>query len=257
MSLTYFISDVHLGELPLDQEQERVDIFLGFLKSLETKADRIFFVGDLFDFWFEYKQAIPKKHFATLHQLARLREHNIELHYLPGNHDFWLGEFFQRELGIQTYDDDWSGEIEGKKFYLFHGDGIAKKDVGYRLLRRFLRFPLNLKIFRLLHPDWGIPFARLVSGSSRHYTNHIKLNDHRDYIEFAQTKFKEGFDYVLMGHRHNPYVHDENGKKYINLGDWLMNYTYAVFDGHQLRLERLDSKDFVAKGMKAQRSKGT
>ena len=257
MSLTYFISDVHLGELPLDQEQERVDIFLGFLKSLETKADRIFFVGDLFDFWFEYKQAIPKKHFATLHQLARLREHNIELHYLPGNHDFWLGEFFQRELGIHTYDDDWSGEIEGKKFYLFHGDGIAKKDVGYRLLRRFLRFPLNLKIFRLLHPDWGIPFARFVSGSSRHYTNHIKLNDHRDYIEFAQTKFKEGFDYVLMGHRHNPYVHDENGKKYINLGDWLMNYTYAVFDGHELRLERVDGEAICSKGTEAQTSKGT
>ena len=240
MSLTYFISDVHLGELPPDREQVRVDIFLGFLKSLETKADRIFFVGDLFDFWFEYHQAIPKKHFSTLHQLARLREHNIELHYLPGNHDFWLGEFFQKEMGIHTYDDDWSGEIEGKKFYLFHGDGIAKKDVGYRILRRFLRFPLNLKIFRLLHPDWGIPFARFVSGSSRHYTNHIKLNDHHDYIEFAQAKFKEGFDYVLMGHRHNPYVHDENGKKYVNLGDWLMNYTYAVFDGHELRLEKLE-----------------
>ncbi len=239
MGLTYFISDVHLGELPPERENNRVEIFLEFLRSLESKAERIFFVGDLFDFWFEYKYAIPKKHFATLHQLARFREHNIELHYLPGNHDFWLGDFFKNELDVYTYSNDWSGILGGKKFYLFHGDGVAKKDVGYRILRRFLRFPLNLKLFRLLHPDWGIPFARFVSGSSRQYTNHIKLNDHHDYIDFARTKFAEGFDYVIMGHRHNPFVHEENTKKYINLGDWLVNYSYAVFDGQELRLERL------------------
>lgn len=239
MGLTYFISDVHLGELPPDREQARVDKFLGFLRSLESKAERIFFVGDLFDFWFEYKYVIPKKYFPTLHQLARLKENNIELHYLPGNHDFWLGEFFQKQLGIHTYDNDWSGVLGNKKFYLFHGDGVAKKDVGYRMLRRFLRFPVNIKLFRLIHPDWGIPFARFVSGSSRQYTNQIKLNDHSDYIEFAQKKFNEGFDYVLMGHRHNPFVHEEQGKKYINLGDWLVNYTYAVFDGRELKLESL------------------
>jgi UDP-2,3-diacylglucosamine hydrolase len=239
MKNTYFISDVHLGELPPEKEAARVSTFLNFLKSLEDKAERIFFVGDIFDFWFEYKQAIPKKHFATLHQMARLREHNIELHYLPGNHDFWLGDFFDTALGIHTYENDWSGELNGKKFYLFHGDGIAKKDVGYRMLRRFLRRPLNIKLFRLLHPDWGIPFARFVSGSSRQYTNHIKLNDHSDYIEFAQQKFIQGYDYVLMGHRHNPIEHVEDGKKYINLGDWLGNYTYAVFDGKDLKLQKL------------------
>jgi UDP-2,3-diacylglucosamine hydrolase len=159
------------------------------------------------------------------------------MHYLPGNHDFWLGEFFQRELGIHTYNDDWEGEIAGKKFYLFHGDGIAKKDVGYRMLRRFLRFPVNLRLFRWLHPDLGIPFARFVSGSSRQYTNQIKLNDHSDYIEFARVKFDQGFDYVIMGHRHRPFVHQENGCKYLNLGDWLENFSYGVFDGKDLQLK--------------------
>jgi len=240
MGLTYFISDVHLGELPPDREQARVEKFLGFLRSLESKAERIFFVGDLFDFWFEYKYVIPKKHFPTLHQLARLRENNIELHYLPGNHDFWLGEFFQKQLGIHTYDDDWSGVLGNKKFYLFHGDGVAKKDGGYRMLRRFLRSPVNIKLFRLIHPDWGIPFARFVSGSSRLYTNQIKLNDHSDYIDFAQKKFNEGFDYVLMGHRHNPFVHAEGDKKYINLGDWLVNDSYAVYDENELNLTILN-----------------
>jgi UDP-2,3-diacylglucosamine hydrolase len=240
MEKTYFISDVHLGELPPVKEQERVTRFISFLQQLESQASRIFFVGDLFDFWFEYKYAIPKKHFPTLHQLARLREKNIEIHYLPGNHDFWLGEFFEKELGIHTYDNEWTGEMGGKKFYLFHGDGVAKKDVGYRMLRRFLRNKINLKLFRLIHPDCGIPFARFVSGSSRQYTNNIKLNDHDDYLQFARDRFTEGYDYVIMGHRHNPIEYKHDGKKYINLGDWLENFTYAVFDGRELRLERLE-----------------
>ena len=236
MGLTYFISDVHLGELPPALEAKRVKLFVDFLHRLEEDAERIFFVGDLFDFWFEYESVIPKKHFATLHQLARMHDRHIEMHYLPGNHDFWLGSFFDRELGIKTYADDWTGVIDGKTFYLYHGDGIAKKDVGYRILRRFLRHPWNIRIFRWLHPDIGIPLARYVSGSSRQYTNRIKLNDHSDYIDYARIKFEQGFDYVIMGHRHKPFEYKENGRKYINLGDWLENFSYAVFDGSDLQI---------------------
>ncbi len=237
MPLTYFISDVHLGEKAPDEEKERVLHFLSFLKSIESKADKIFFVGDLFDFWFEYKYVIPKRYFSVLHQLKNFAEKNIEMHYLTGNHDFWLGEFFTKEMGITIHENDWSGVIDGKKFYLFHGDGVAKKDVWYRFLKRILRNKTNIKLYRLLHPDLGIPFARLVSGSSRLYTNQINLNDNDDYIEFAKTKLKEGFDYVIMGHRHTPMEIEENGRKYINLGDWLVNFSYAVFDGQKLKLE--------------------
>jgi UDP-2,3-diacylglucosamine hydrolase len=237
MALTYFISDVHLGTLAAEKEQIQVDHFLSFLRSLETTAGRVFFVGDLFDFWFEYKYVIPKKYFSILYQLARLKENNIELHYLPGNHDFWLGEFFRKELNIQCYAHDWSGEIAGKKFYLFHGDGIAKKDVGYRFLKKILRKNINLKLFRLLHPDLGIPLARIVSGSSRHYTDQIKLNSEQDYIEFANRMFQQGFDYVVMGHQHQPRIYETGQKKYINLGDWLTHYSYASFDGSELLLK--------------------
>jgi len=237
MGLTYFISDVHLGELPPEHESERVTIFKEFLHQLEDVADRIFFVGDLFDFWFEYTYVIPKKHFQILRQLSRLSDRGIEMHYLPGNHDFWLGGFFDRELGIHTYSDDWQGEIDGKKFYLFHGDGIAHKDTGYRILRKFLRMPFNIRLFRWLHPDLGIPFARFVSGSSRQYTNQLKLNDHNDYIAFARKKFELGFDYVIMGHRHKPFIHTDKECKYVNLGDWLENFSYGVFDGNDLRIE--------------------
>jgi UDP-2,3-diacylglucosamine hydrolase len=237
MGNTYFISDVHLGELPIEKEIIKISLFINFLKSLENSAERIFFVGDLFDFWFEYKYVIPKKYFIILRQLAKLREKNIEIHYLPGNHDFYLGTFFKDELGIHTYRNDWSGTIYNKKFYLYHGDGVAKNDKGYRILKRILRNPLNIKLFRLIHPDLGIPFARFISGSSRQYTDRINLKDHKDYIKFARERFIEGFDYVIMGHRHDPLSHEEGGKKYINLGDWLTNFSYAIFDGNDLKID--------------------
>lgn len=239
MQKVYFISDVHLGARPDFEEKERISKFLHFLREIENKADKLFIVGDLFDFWFEYKYVIPKRYFSTLYQLKRLREKNIEIHYLTGNHDFWLGEFFSKEIGIITHENDWSGEIEGKKFYLYHGDGVAKNDSGYRFLRKVLRNRFNLKLYRWLHPDMGIPFARFVSGSSRLYTNNIDLKDKDDYVEFAKTKLNSGFDYVLMGHRHNPLEINENGKKYINLGDWLVHFSYAEFDGNELSLKHI------------------
>ena len=237
MSLIYFISDIHLGAKSEKEEKDRVTKFLNFLKEIENKAQKIFIVGDLFDFWFEYKYVIPKRYFSVLHQLKKFQEKNIEVHYFTGNHDFWLGDFFSTEMGIIIHENDWSGTIDGKKFYLYHGDGIAKKDSGYRFMKKILRNKTNLKIYRWLHPDIGIPFARFISGSSRHYTDRIDLNDNDDYIEFARGKFEEGYDYVLMGHRHNPLEINENGKKYINLGDWLIHFSYAVFDGKSLELK--------------------
>jgi UDP-2,3-diacylglucosamine hydrolase len=242
MSIAYFISDVHLGELPKEQEINRVNHFLHFLMKIEQSAECIFIVGDLFDFWFEYKYVIPKKYFNLLTQLARLRQKNIEIHYLTGNHDFYLGRFFEEELGIKTYKGDWQGTIDNKRFYLYHGDGIAKRDSGYRLLKKIIRSPISIKLYRLIHPDIGIPFARFVSGSSRKYTNNINLRDYNDYIEFAKKRFDEGFDYVIMGHRHDPVVHEENGKKYVNLGDWLTNFSYGVFDGNDLKIEFINKK---------------
>jgi len=242
MSLIYFISDIHLGAKSQEEEKDRVSYFLKFLQSIEDKAEQIFFVGDIFDFWFEYKYAIPKRHFSVLHQFKRFADKNIKMHYLTGNHDFYLGEFFFKEMGIITHDEDWSGTISGKNFYLYHGDGVAKKDYGYRMLKRILRNKLNIRLYRMIHPDLGIPFAKFVSGSSRYYTSQINLKDHNDYIEFAKVKFKEGYDFVLMGHKHTPLEITEENKKYINLGDWLVNFSYAVFDGNNLKLEYFKNK---------------
>ncbi len=237
MAVAYFISDVHLATELSVEEQHKQERLNQFFKTIRSDATHLFIVGDFFDFWFEYKYVIPKAYFIFLYALKELSDAGVEIHYLAGNHDFALGTFLDEYVGIKTWPEESTIELDGKKFYLFHGDGIAKSDGPYRVLRKILRNSVNQKLFRWLHPDMGIPFARLASGTSRSYTNQNNhLRDESDYIEFARNKFAEGFDYVLMGHRHNPLEHEENGHKYINLGDWLQNFTYASFDGEQLKL---------------------
>ena len=237
MARAYFISDLHIGASDDKTDFDRQEKFIRFLDSIKTDATHIFFVGDFFDFWFEYNYVIPKKYFNILVELKQLSDQGIEMHYLAGNHDFYLGRFFDEYLKIQTHLDEYTFKLNDKSFYVWHGDGLAAKDGGYRFVKRIMRNRWNLKFFRLLHPDFGIPLARYISGSSRQYTNQLNhLRDESDYTNFADKKFAEGYDYVIMGHRHNPLVHRQGEKKYINLGDWIDKYTYALFDGEQLQM---------------------
>jgi len=243
MIKAYFISDLHLGaNNPTEDENQK--LFIKFLDQISETATHLYIVGDLFDFWFEYKYVIPKKYFVILHKLKGLVDKGIEINYLAGNHDFYMGSFFSESLKIKTWQDEFTFSLGGKRFYLWHGDGLAKKDAGYRFLKKILRNKYNIKIFRWLHPDWGFPFARFVSGSSRKYTNQINNErDETDYIDFAEKKFDEGYDYVMMGHRHNPLVHEKNEHMYINLGDWIIKFSYAEFDGKKLRLKYYKEDD--------------
>ncbi|NOG45251.1 MAG: UDP-2,3-diacylglucosamine diphosphatase [Calditrichaeota bacterium] len=239
MVKAYFLSDIHLGTDDSPEEHKRQKVFLDFLYNIKNEASHIYFVGDLFDFWFEYNYVVPKKYFEFLHCFRSLTEKGIKLYYLAGNHDFSLGTFFDNYVKIETYHDEYTFELADKKFYLWHGDGLGKKDGGYRFLKKVMRNRINQKLFRLLHPDFGIPFARFVSGSSRLYTNQLNhLRDESDYFEFAEKQFLNGFDYVMMGHRHNPLVHQVGEKKYINLGDWINHFSYAFFNGQTLELKK-------------------
>ncbi len=232
----YFISDLHIGANQSNVEFERQKFILSFLRQIKENATHLFIVGDLFDFWFEYKQVIPKKYFRFLVLFDEMIQNGIKIYYLAGNHDFALGQFFKNELGIGTFQDHFEIELSGRRFFLLHGDGIDSGDRGYRILKRILRNPTNQKLFRLIHPDLGIPLARLISGSSRHYSQRMPPKNEQDYYRFAEAKFTEGFDYVIMGHRHNPLIHRVGDHLYINLGDWLVNNTYALFDGSNLNL---------------------
>lgn len=240
----YFVSDIHLGINDTEEENSREQIFYNFLQNKKNEMTHLYIVGDLFDFWFEYKKVIPKAHFKFLSLFKELKECGVEIHYLAGNHDFYLGTFFDTYLGIKTWMDAYSFTLNGKNFYLWHGDGLGKKDGGYRFLKRIMRNKFNTKLYRLLHPDFGIPLARYLSGSSRKYTNQLNhLRDESDYFKFAEKQFKNGNDFVLMGHRHNPLVHTVGAKKYINLGDWIRHFTYAYFDGEDLMLKKLDNNE--------------
>ena len=175
-----------------------------------------------------------------------MTDQGIKIHYLAGNHDFYLGHFFDDYLNIKTWSDEYKFNLKGKNFYIWHGDGLGKKDGGYRFLKKVMRNKFNQRLFRLIHPDFGITLARWFSGSSRKYTNQLNhLRDESDYINFAEKQFAIGMDYVLMGHRHNPLVHTVGDKKYINLGDWIVNFTYAVFDGQDLELKHFKDHEEI------------
>ncbi len=240
----YFISDAHLSCKAGDWEDQKHQKIRSFFKSIEQQASHLYIVGDFFDFWFEYKYAIPKGHFTLLYELKKLVDRGVEIHYLAGNHDFALGTFFDQTMGIKTWPEEMNFELGGKTFFLFHGDGLAREDNSYRVLRRILRSRFNQKIFRWLHPDLGIPLARFISGSSRKYTNQMNdTRDESDYIKFAEEKFEQGFDYVLMGHRHNPLTHKKGEHIYLNLGDWLGHFTYACFNGTELALHKYSEEN--------------
>ncbi len=235
MGNTYFFSDVHLGMAETEAQDQREEKLLAFLEHVRQTGERLFIVGDLFDFWFEYRTVIPRGYMRTLSALGNLRELGVELHYVAGNHDFWIRDFLTSEMEIQVHFDPIEYTINGKRFYLNHGDGIAKNDGPYRFMKRIFRNRTNIFLYSLLHPDLGIPLAKWVASLSRSHQNG-KLIDDSDYRELAMQKFQEGFDYVIFGHLHNPTLQEYGNKTYVNLGDWIDHFTYALFDGEEMKL---------------------
>lgn len=162
--MIYFVSDLHLGVLPRDEDKLREDKFLDFLDMIKADCERLYMVGDIFDYWFDYKTVIPKEFYRTLAKLKELSDAGIRIEYLMGNHDFGHRDFFSDELGIEVIESDIEREHNGKKFYISHGDGKADNDTGYLILRAILRNKISNKIYRFIHPDLGIGLA---SGSSK------------------------------------------------------------------------------------------
>ena len=242
MANSYFISDAHLGMSDSISEELKEKNLLSFFDHVAKTGERLFIVGDLFDFWFEYRTVIPRGYTRILSGLSRLNEAGIELHYIAGNHDFWMRDYFPAELGIPIHFDDLEYTINGKRFFIEHGDGIAKEDSGYRLLKRIFRNRFNIFLYSPLHPDVGVPLAKWVSSLSRGHTSKKGQTADSDYIERARKKFQEGFDFVLFGHLHYPIFKEMDGNVYLNLGDWIEHFTYAVFDGEELRLEKWKDK---------------
>ena len=236
MPKTYFVSDAHLGIDRKEVEREKERELIRFLDSVQSDGKQLFILGDLFDFWFEYRTVIPKGFHRLLAKLSELVDTGVELNYLAGNHDFWLGNFFEQEIGMRVHAEPFSVTIDGVKFFLHHGDGLAGNDLGYRLLKKVLRNRFNIRLYSWLHPDIGVRLARFSSRKSRHYTSQKDYGEVDGMMKFAAQKIAEGYNYIVMGHNHKPVFEKIGNGTYINLGDWISHYTYGVYDGSSFRL---------------------
>lgn len=233
-----FVSDAHFGEAGADRERERVEKFLRFLRYAREKAHTLFIVGDLFDFWFEYSQVLPKTHTVIFTELAALTRAGVEVWYLAGNHDYWIGDFFRKTIGIRISREPLSLELQGRRVYVTHGDDLtAGHDPGYRLLRRLVRSSFAIRAYHWIHPDLGIPFARWASRRSRGYSNRKKFVLNRTLEGAIRSKLREGFDTIVMGHIHvaDHYTFDDG--ECVVLGDWIEAFTYAEMAGGRIVLK--------------------
>lgn len=215
-----FVSDVHLGLESPERERAKERKLVSFLNQAQ-QADTLFILGDLFDYWFEYKRVMQKGYYRTFTALADLTEAGTEVHYIIGNHDFLHKDFFEKELSVKLYYDTVSFTLNGKKFFLAHGDGLVKNDGGYRILKRILRNKFLQRLYSSIHPDLGISLASGSSKASREYTGHKDYGKEDGLFNTAKELIDKGYDYVMFGHRHIRSVKRHEHGTYVNLGTWL------------------------------------
>jgi UDP-2,3-diacylglucosamine hydrolase len=241
MKTSFFISDAHLSFKESESEILKREKLLNFLEFIKTKKGsnvELYILGDLFDFWFEWYHVIPKYWFPILFKFKELIQHGIDIYFITGNHDFYTGRYLEKEVGVKCFNESYQFQSSSKGFFVAHGDGLAKKDRGYRLLKRIIRNPVSIFLYKtFVSADLGMLLARFFSNSSRHLTEIKKHSWSEEYYKYAQKKFAEGIDYVVMGHLHCPMKKEDNGKIYVNSGDWMTHFTYVEFDGQTLDLK--------------------
>ena len=238
----YFLSDFHLGAPNDIESRKREDRLVRFLQEARKDAGVIFIVGDIFDFWFEYKTVVPKGFVRILGTLAQMADEGIQLHIFTGNHDLSMQDYLSKELNAKLYFEPQQFTIQNKQFLIGHGDGLGPGDNGYKRLKKIFTNPICQWLFRWLHPDAGIQLANYFSRKSRAKTGNadeIFLGEDKEWlILYTKEKAKTmSVDYFIFGHRHYAIDLKINDKsRYINLGDWIRLNTYVVFDGTDLQL---------------------
>ena len=245
----YFLSDFHLGAPDAASSLQREKQVVRFLDEIKNNAAEIFLVGDMFDFWYEYRKVVPKGYTRLLGKLAELSDAGIAMHFFVGNHDMWMKDYFQKELNIPIYFEPKGFERNGKKFFIGHGDGLGPGDKGYKFLKKIFRNPFCQWLFGILPPYFGMGLANFLSRRSRAQTGaseEVFLGEDKEWlIIYCKEILKEKkVDFFVFGHRHLAIDHRLNdNSRYINLGDWIHYYTYAVFDGNELQLRSFLNKD--------------
>ncbi|MBM3319763.1 MAG: UDP-2,3-diacylglucosamine diphosphatase [Candidatus Eisenbacteria bacterium] len=237
----FFVADAHFGAGRESEERARIERFLRFLRHVRERARILYIAGDLFDFWFEYAEVLPRVPVLVLRELAELARAGVDVRYLAGNHDYWIGRFFRETIGISVFHRPIDLRLQGKRIYLTHGDDLAAgHDPGYRLLRRIVRNPAAIRAYHWIHPDIGIPLARWASRVSRAHTSRKKFILNRTLEDAVRRKFREGFDCVILGHIHfaEHFRYDEG--ECVILGDWIEAFTFAEMTGGAITLKRFE-----------------
>ncbi len=242
----YFSSDNHLGAPTAEQSYPREKKFVTWLDEVKKDAAAIFLLGDLFDFWIDYKTVVPKGFTRTLGKLAEISDSGIPIYYFVGNHDLWMNGYFEEELNIPVFHKPEIFQLNNTSFFIGHGDGLGPGDKGYKRMKKVFTNGVAQWFFRWLHPDLGVKLGQYLSVKNKMISgdDDVKfLGEENEWlVQYAKRKLEtQHYDYFVFGHRHLPLEIDLNKKsRYTNLGDWITYFTYGVFDGEKLELKKYD-----------------
>ena len=242
----YFASDQHLGAPEYASSLQREKLFVQWLDEVSKDAEEIYLLGDLFDFWFEYKKAVPRGFVRVLGKLAQLTDAGIPIHFFTGNHDMWVFDYLPKETGVKVHRNPIERKLNGKTFLIGHGDGLGPGDRGYKIIKKVFRYKVCQRLFGFLHPSVGIGLADFFSRRSRASTgnNDKTFNgpENEWLLQYCKRKLqKKHYDYFVFGHRHLP-LELEVGENsvYFNTGDWITDFTFLEFDVRTARLKKYD-----------------
>jgi UDP-2,3-diacylglucosamine hydrolase len=238
----YFASDFHLGAPDAASSLKREKKIVAWLESIRADAQAIYLVGDIFDFWFEYKQAVPRGYTRLLGTLSSMTDAGVAVHVFTGNHDMWIFDYLPKECGVTVHKKPIEIQMAGKNFMIGHGDGLGPGDYGYKMIKRIFANRMCQWLFARLHPNFGIWLASSLSSYSRQTTGEndkVFLGEQNEWliIYCKEQLMREHFDYFIFGHRHYAMQVDlGQGSTYFNLGEWLTQSHYLVFDGNSCAL---------------------
>ena len=236
---TYFLSDFHLGAKYIDNPRKQEQRIVSFLESIRNDAKEIYLLGDILDYWFEYRYVVPKGYVRFFGKIAELADSGIKIYWFIGNHDIWIFDYLPSELGVEIVDGSQIKQIDGKTIFIAHGDGLGDESRSFRMLRAFFRNRFCQRLYAGIHPRWTVPFALNWSRSNRVNGEDRPFGCDEPLQRFV-TNYKEDqkIDYFVFGHRHVAVDKSiGNNSRLIILGDWIKLYSYAVYDGNDLRLQ--------------------
>jgi UDP-2,3-diacylglucosamine hydrolase len=242
----YFASDQHFGAPTHKASLPREKKFVAWLDDIKKDAEAIFILGDLFDFWFEYKTVVPKGFVRVLGKLAEIRDGGTPIYFFVGNHDLWMHDYFETELNIPVFHAPQEFLINQKKFLIGHGDGLGPGDKGYKRMKKVFTFPLFKWMFQWLHPDLGVRLGQYMSVKNKLISGDedaTYLGDEKEWlVQYCKKKLTEkDYNYFVFGHRHLPLeIKLDQNATYINLGDWIQYFTFGSFNGTDFNLTKFN-----------------